>query len=102
MSGCALVLGDIPSLRELWEGAALFVPPDDAGALAETLNGLILDEAAREDLAIRALRRSRGHTSAGMAAGYLDAYDDLLRSPYAGHRLAGRAAATAAPAAPPP
>src|SRR5436853_1211639 len=24
LSGCALVLGDIPSLRELWEGAAVF------------------------------------------------------------------------------
>ena len=25
LSGCALVLGDIPSLRELWSGAAVFV-----------------------------------------------------------------------------
>ena len=32
--GCALVLGDIDSLRENWDGAALFVDPDDAGALA--------------------------------------------------------------------
>ena len=29
LSGCALVLGDLPSLRELWTGAAMFVPPDD-------------------------------------------------------------------------
>ena len=29
-AGCALVLGDIPSLREIWDDAALFVPPDDA------------------------------------------------------------------------
>ena len=28
LSGCALVLGDIPTLRELWEGAAAFVAPD--------------------------------------------------------------------------
>ena len=27
LSGCALVLGDIPSLREIWGDAALFVPP---------------------------------------------------------------------------
>lgn len=102
MSGCALVLGDIPSLRELWDGAALFVPPDDARALAVALNGLIRDEAAREGLALRALRRSRNYTSASMAAGYLAAYDDLLRSPWAGRRPADHeTAATAAPAAPP-
>ena len=29
LSGCALVLGDIPSLREVWGDAALFVAPDD-------------------------------------------------------------------------
>src|SRR5205085_10355716 len=28
-SGCALVLGDIESLRENWDGAAIFVSPDD-------------------------------------------------------------------------
>ncbi|MGE3784704.1 MAG: glycosyltransferase family 4 protein, partial [Alphaproteobacteria bacterium] len=36
-SGCALVLGDIPSLRETWDGAALFVPPNEAGAWRTTL-----------------------------------------------------------------
>ena len=29
MAGCTLVLGDIPSLRETWDGAAAFVDPDD-------------------------------------------------------------------------
>ncbi len=29
LAGLALVLSDIPSFRELWEGAAIFVPPDD-------------------------------------------------------------------------
>ena len=31
-AGCALVLGDIASLRENWEGAAIFLPPADASA----------------------------------------------------------------------
>jgi glycogen synthase len=31
-AGCALVLGDIPSLRENWDGAALFVEPEDRPA----------------------------------------------------------------------
>ena len=34
-AGCALVLSDIPTFRELWDGAALFVAPDgEATALA--------------------------------------------------------------------
>ena len=32
-SGMALVLADIPTLRELWGGAALFFHPDDEGGL---------------------------------------------------------------------
>src|SRR3569833_165855 len=46
-SGCALILGDIPSQRELWDGAAVFVDPHDAGALAATVNALIDDEPQR-------------------------------------------------------
>lgn len=96
LSGCALVLGDIASLRELWDGAALFVPPDDADALAGALDRLIREGALREAMAIRAMRRARRYTSASMAAGYLDAYHDLVRSPYAGSRsVTGRAAAAA-------
>src|SRR5262249_58528859 len=41
LSGCALVLGDIPSLRELWEDAAVFVPRDDDAALETCLRDLI-------------------------------------------------------------
>ena len=29
-AGCPLILGDIPTFRELWDGAAVFVAPDDA------------------------------------------------------------------------
>jgi glycosyltransferase involved in cell wall biosynthesis len=102
MSGCALVLGDIASLRELWDDAALFVSPDDADALAAALDRLIRDEDLRGDLAIRAVRRARNYTSAHMASDYLDAYHDLMRSPYAGCRsLTGRTAASAAPGASP-
>ncbi len=38
-AGCALVLSDIPTFRELWDGAALFVPADDAAAFAAALAG---------------------------------------------------------------
>lgn len=47
LAGCALVLGDIPSLREVWGNAAIFVPPDDAGALRAALQTLIIDSDLR-------------------------------------------------------
>lgn len=77
-AGCALVLGDIPSQRELWDGAALFVPPDDGEALREALQRLIDDEMLRTHLAARARRRAVFMTVERMADRYLAAYDDLV------------------------
>ena len=78
LSGCALVLGDIPTLREIWGDAALFVPPDDHGALAVTLNALIDDAAACQNFAQRARARAAEFSPGRMAAGYLKAYQDSL------------------------
>jgi len=73
-AGCALVLGDIPSLREVWQDAALFAPPDDADALAAAI-GRAMHE---PDLAVRARRRALELTGARMAEGYVDAYERAL------------------------
>jgi glycogen synthase len=75
-AGCALVLGDIPSLRELWEGAALFVDPADDDALELALRRALAD---CEALGALARRRARRYSAARMAAGYLDAYRSRLR-----------------------
>lgn len=74
LHGCALVLGDIESLREVWQDAALFVPPDDDEALASALDTLIRDRKARLDLAARAKRRAATFTPAATAQATLDAY----------------------------
>jgi glycogen synthase len=79
-AGCALVLGDIRSLRENWADAALFVPPDDRGALAAAITGLIEKPARRAELARRAASRARQFTVARMAARYTEAYDAVMRS----------------------
>lgn len=57
-SGCALVLGDIPTQRELWDCAAVFVPPNDDEAIAEAVQALIGDDARRTQLARAARRRA--------------------------------------------
>ena len=76
--GCALVLGDIPSLREVWGEAALFVAPDDAPALAYTLNALIDDPPRLRELGRRARKRALRYSPRKMAAGYLAAYRACL------------------------
>jgi glycosyltransferase involved in cell wall biosynthesis len=80
LSACALVLGDIPSLRENWEGAAIFVAPDDTAALEAALSDLIGDEHRRRCLATKARERAVSFTPERMAAGYLCAYARLTEA----------------------
>ncbi len=87
LSGCALVLGDIPSLRELWEGAALFVDPEDTDALADTLNALIDQPARRSELGRAARKRAEHYSRESMAAAYVDLYA-LLQSDARSGRVA--------------
>lgn len=75
--GCALVLGDIPSLREVWGDAALYVPPDDHEALAATLQRLIDDADLRERQAGMARSRAERYQPEAMASRYAAAYREL-------------------------
>src|SRR4051812_16138143 len=70
LSGCALMLGDTPSLREVWGDAAAYVPPDDHGMLARMLGELIRNSKRREALAARSSERARRYTPERMAVGY--------------------------------
>ena len=79
LCGCALVLGDIPSLREVWENAALFVVPGDEDALERALNALIAKDEFRTELGRRARVRAMAYTPAKMAARYLAAYRCCLQ-----------------------
>ena len=51
LSGCALVLSDIPSFREIWGDAACYVNPTDSQAWCNQLNALISDPIRRFNLA---------------------------------------------------
>jgi glycosyltransferase involved in cell wall biosynthesis len=78
LSGCALVLGDIPSLRELWRNRAVFVPPDDPEALEHALVRLIEDPDRRNALAAGARSRAIERTTERMVEGYLSVYAEVL------------------------
>jgi glycogen(starch) synthase len=77
LSGCALILGDIQSLHEIWRDAAVFVPPRDPESIARMTNEVIANPAFRLELAERARKRGRKFTPARMAWGYRETYAHL-------------------------
>lgn len=78
LAGCALVLGDIPSLREVWRDAAAFVAPDDREALVRAVRRLTSDATLRAEMAHRARTRALEHTPDAFGDAYLRAYRELL------------------------
>ncbi|RYY68310.1 MAG: glycosyltransferase family 1 protein, partial [Comamonadaceae bacterium] len=77
LSGCALVLGDVPSLREVWGPAAMYVPPDDHEALHAALRRLIAGKSLRERYARRARARALQYAPERMVDAYLAAYREV-------------------------
>ena len=90
LARAALVLGDIPSLRENWDGAAWFVPPSDSGALHAAIVRLIEDDERRVELGRLAYARAREFSVARMAGGYRRLYAGVLGQ--GGRRPARKAA----------
>lgn len=78
-AGCALVLSDIPTFRELWDGAALFVAPRDAEGFAATLFDLAKDEERRAALGTAARQRAERYTIGAMAERMFAIYDALAQ-----------------------
>jgi glycogen synthase len=80
LGGCALVLGDIPSLREIWADAALYVDPEAPEALATTLNRLAADETLCAALGTAAWKRAQRYRPAAMGEEYWQLYSRLRAS----------------------
>jgi glycosyltransferase involved in cell wall biosynthesis len=78
LSGCALVLSDVPSLREQWNGKAVFVQVDDPSTLRLAIEALIYDPDLRYTLAMRARRHALSLTPRRMALAYKRVYSQLL------------------------
>jgi glycosyltransferase involved in cell wall biosynthesis len=81
LASCALVIGDIPSLREVWGRTALYAPPDDEHALRACLMRLIEDDALRRCLARAARARALTFTPERQAGAYVEAYCAAMAVP---------------------
>ncbi len=74
ISGAALVLADIPTFRELWHEAAIFVAANDADAWSNAVSNLMTDEPLRRRLAASAGSRARHFTLSRQAARLYELY----------------------------
>lgn len=92
LAGCALVLSDIPSFRELWDGAALFVDPRNRPMIESALTRLVCDQSLRRSLQQDAQMRARRYSVAAMRKAYCSIYEAM-----AGIRPAARAASCPLP-----
>ena len=77
-AGCALVLSDIPTFRELWDGVAIFVQPGDAQGYAAAVTDLMHDPVRRAALGDAARVRAGRYTVDAMVAGTLAVYQSQL------------------------
>jgi glycosyltransferase involved in cell wall biosynthesis len=84
LSGTPLVLADIATYREIWDGAAIFFDTRDPHALAACINGLARDADLRRQLGRRAARRARRYSLQAQSATMREIYDRAATA-VAGH-----------------
>jgi glycosyltransferase involved in cell wall biosynthesis len=90
-AGCALVLSDIPTHREMWSGAAIFVPALESDSFASAIGDILGDPEERRDLGQLARARARLYTPERMARGLADIYARVAR-PFVTHSAIAGAA----------
>jgi glycosyltransferase involved in cell wall biosynthesis len=73
-AGCALVLSDIPTFRELWEGAATFVSARDAQGFAAAIQCLLNDGEERARLGAAARSKAARYTPEATAEAMIEIY----------------------------
>lgn len=77
-AGCALILSDIPTFRELWDEVALFVQPHDPEAFAVALAEVAADPHLRHALGERARVRAALYSLDAMVNGICAIHKEVL------------------------
>lgn len=80
LCGTALVVADIPSLREVWQQAAVFFDPNDSHELETKLMRLAEHPGLVAEWGNRARRQARKYTADKMTSAYVESYAALLQS----------------------
>lgn len=77
MSGSALVISDIDSLRENWDDAAIFINPEDTGNMIKAVNQFIDNQEMLLQYQEKAKHRALKFTAGHMAENYVQQYKIL-------------------------
>lgn len=77
LSGCALVLGNIASLREIWQDAAIYVDPNNPAQIRAEIDRLIANPPLRAAMGRRALARALNFGAGRMTEQYAQLYRSL-------------------------
>lgn len=75
---CALVLSELDTLKELWEGAATFFDPKDEAEAQQKIISLIENDLLRKEFSEKAKERSQEYSSENMGAAYMELYRDII------------------------
>ena len=78
-AGCALVLSDIPTFRELWDGVARFAPARDSEAFAIAIAALLADDGERASCAAAARARAQSYGLQPFVDGVASVHQAVLR-----------------------
>lgn len=73
-AGAALVLADIGTYRELWDGVALFCDPRDRRSFADAINRFAGDAGLRAEYAVKARARARNFSAEAQCKAMIDIY----------------------------
>ena len=79
LSGCALVLGDIDSLKEIWGDNAMYVDTNNALALADTINTLMSNSDLLSEYSDKAYQHAQQYSALSMGTQYFESYHSLMR-----------------------
>lgn len=80
LSGCALLLSDLASFREIWGDAAHYFQSGNAASLRSELLQLVEQRKMREEFSVRARERALQLSAARMGDAYLQLYARLVNS----------------------
>lgn len=75
---CALIGGDISTLREIWGESMMYVDPENASELALSCNELLMDQDKSKHKGDEAWQRAKKYDLRNMKDQYLKIYGDAL------------------------
>lgn len=78
LSGCALILGDTTSLRELWGNAAVYIDTNSSEALAAAAKKLMNNKSLLRKYAAKAFKQAQKFSPGTMASQYMELYKQVM------------------------